>query len=232
MRPVNRDEPPLDSTGDSLAFQHYADARDHLVGRIGDYCSYCEVCLHSRMDVEHIEPKSHQPARERDWNNLLLACPNCNSIKGDTDVDLDEYFWPDRDNTARAFQYDGDAPPRIVQRLSKDLQRKARRTLELTGLDRVPGHPRYSNRDQRWKKRREAYGIALRLHRNLGVQDTHEMREVILLAAIKSGFWSVWMEVFHDDVQMRLALIGGFQGTATDCFDQNADLVPRPGGQV
>ncbi len=34
-----------------------------------------------------------------------FACPNCNSVTGDDPVDLDEYLWPDRDNTARAFTY-------------------------------------------------------------------------------------------------------------------------------
>ena len=101
---MNRGEWPKDVDGNNIPFADYSEARDDLIRRIGDYCSYCEVCLHGSIAVEHVRPKKPQPALEREWTNFLLACDNCNSTKSNKDVDLAHYFWPDRDNTAARFR--------------------------------------------------------------------------------------------------------------------------------
>lgn len=232
MRPVNRGEWPRDADEKKIPFAKYSAARDELIRRIGDYCSYCEVCLHGSIAVEHVRPKQPQPALEREWTNFLLACDICNSIKGPNDVELADYFWPDSDNTARAFDYDLDQPPRIAIGLNLALRPIAGRTLALTGLDRFPGHPRYSDRDRRWLKRREAWGVALNARRNLALNDTPQMRENIVQTVLARGFWSVWFQVFHDDEDMRTRLIDWFPGTATDCFDANSQPAQRPGRRV
>jgi uncharacterized protein (TIGR02646 family) len=232
MRPVERGDWPKDDAGVLIPFGHYREARDYLIDRVGDYCSYCEVCLHSSIHVEHVRPKSPQPALEREWTNFLLACDQCNGIKSDTDVSLDDYYWPDRDSTARVFEYDVDRPPRVAQALNQDQRSIAQRTIELTGLERVPGHPKYSDRDRRWKKRLDVWGVALQARMNLEQNDTLELRTWILHAAIARGHWSVWMQVFHDNVEMRVSLIQWFKGTARNCFDAGARPIPRPGGRV
>ena len=58
------------------------------------------------------------------------------------------------------------------------------------------------------------------------------MRDSILHTAVSRGFWSVWLQVFHDDEEMRSSLIKWFPGTATDCFDGNTRPIPRLGGLV
>ena len=65
MRPVNRGEWPKAADGNNIPFADYSAARDDLIRRIGDYCSYCEVCLHSSIAVEHVRPKKPPPERER-----------------------------------------------------------------------------------------------------------------------------------------------------------------------
>jgi uncharacterized protein (TIGR02646 family) len=232
MRPVQRGDCPRDDAGAPIVFAHYREARDPLIGRIGDYCSYCEVCLHGSIHVEHVRPKTPRPALEREWTNFLLGCDQCNAIKGDTDVNLDDYYWPDRDNTARVFQYDHNQPPRVSSDLTADQRAMAQRTIELTGLDRVPGHPDYSERDRRWKKRLDAWGVALIARGQLERNDSPAMRDQILQTAIARGHWSVWMQVFHDDIEMRARLIRWFQGTAGDCFDAETRPIRRPGGLV
>ena len=229
---MNRGEWPKDAGGNNIPFADYSDARDDLIRRIGDYCSYCEVCLHGSIAVEHVRPKKPQPALEREWTNFLLACDHCNSVKSNKDVVLADYFWPDRDNTARVFDYDVDQPPRIATGLDPALRPIAERTIALTGLDRVPGHRSFSDRDRRWLKRREAWGVALDARRKLGQNDTPQMRETILHNAVSRGFWSVWLQVFHDDEEMRSSLIKWFPGTATDCFDGNTRPILRLGGLV
>lgn len=44
-------------------------------------CAYCEV--QAARDVEHFYPKSLFPERMYRWDNLLFACKNCNTDKGD-----------------------------------------------------------------------------------------------------------------------------------------------------
>jgi hypothetical protein len=232
MRPVERGNRPKAAAGNDMYFADYKEARDPLISRIGDSCSYCEVCLHNLIDVEHVRPKNPQPALRLEWTNFLLACGNCNPIKSDQDVDVADYFWPDRDNTARIFDYDLDQPPHVANGLDPALRPIAERTIALTGLDRVPGHPKYSDRDRRWLKRREAWGVALDARRGLANNDTPQLRDSILHTALSRGFWSVWLQVFYDDVDMRSRLINWFPGTATDCFDANTQPVPRPGGRV
>ena len=232
MRPVERGLIPRDGGGAPLAFAHYRDVRDHLIGRIGDYCSYCEVALNSSIDVEHVRPKKHNPALERSWDNFLLGCDYCNPIKGDADVVLTDYYWPDSDKTFRPFDYPPYLPPQIAGWLSPTQRATATRTLQLTGLDRVPGHPDFSNRDRRWSKRKEVWGVALLSLANLEKQDTEATRQQIILTAVSRGFFSVWMTVFQGHPEMRCRFIQAFVGTAADCFDGKGNPIPRPGGAI
>ena len=67
MRPVNRGNAPTDNRGSAIVFKEYGDARDPLISRIGDYCSYYEVALHDIVHVEHVRPKSKHGDLERTW---------------------------------------------------------------------------------------------------------------------------------------------------------------------
>lgn len=71
MRPVQRGDVPADSNGNAVVFGQYKEARDLLIGRIGDFCSYCEVALHSTVHVEHVQPKSRHPGLALHWSNFL-----------------------------------------------------------------------------------------------------------------------------------------------------------------
>lgn len=234
MRPVERGSVPKDGDGNSVVFKEYGDARDFLIGRIGDYCSYCENVLPDSIHIEHVRPKKKNPTLARNWSNLLLACSYCNPTKGDEDVVLSEYFWPDTDNTARAFVYDTDRAPQIAPGLSPADQVVAQRTLALTGIDREPGgHSQPSAKDRRWQKRREAWGVALQARRNISDNDTPQLRDAVVMSAIARGFWSVWMQVFNDDPDMRRRLINAFTGTAINCFGSDTRFIgPRPGGHI
>lgn len=231
MRPVVRGDAPLDANGNPVRFSDYKDARDALIERMGDYCSYCEVALHSQVDVEHVRPKSLNPHLELQWSNFLLACTNCNSIKGNRQVELADYYWADQDNTLRAFSYEQDEPPQVTDDTAVD-PNKAQRTLELTGIDRVPGHPELSDRDRRWLKRFQSWSVALQTARFIEEADSEQMRSLAVEVALGRGFWSVWFTVFRHDVDMCRRLIEAFAGTAVDCFDDAMSLIPRPGGSI
>ncbi|MFG7944664.1 MULTISPECIES: HNH endonuclease [Streptomyces] len=49
-------------------------------------CMYCGS--HMATDIEHIEPRAQQPLRTFCWYNHLLACSECNGIKGQRHNDL------------------------------------------------------------------------------------------------------------------------------------------------
>ena len=229
MRPIERGSCPIDSAGAPKVFREYQEARGYLIARLGEYCSFCETRLGVSLAVEHMLPKSLHPQFERDWNNFLLACANCNSTKGSANIVLTDYYWPDRDNTSRAFDYLPGGIVRVSLKLSDSEQQQALKTLRLTGLDKTPkGNPTVS--DRRWNNRREAWDIAERSLQNLKNSDTPSMREQIVEHAKSKGFWSVWMTVFRHDADMLYRLIGAFNGTCRLCFDAQFNLVPRPGG--
>ncbi len=234
MRPINRDKTPTDKDGNPVDFKEYGDARDDLIKRIGDYCSYCEAPLLSPA-VEHIQPKSLESSLEKAWDNFLLACTYCNSIKGDKTVDagnLNDYFWADTDNTFRAFIYEKDRAPQTDTSLNAFNQQIALNTLELTGLDREPSHPLLTKKDRRWEKRIEAWRKAERAKGHLQQQSTESMRHQIIDTATSTGFWSVWMTVFQDYADMRQRLIKAFKGTSKTCFDQHTQPIQRVGGKI
>lgn len=212
MRPVERGSCPTDAEGIAKIFREYQDARGDLISRLGEYCSFCEARLGASLAVEHKLPKNLHPQLEKDWNNFLLACTNCNSTKGKKNIVLTDYYWPDRDNTARAFIYLTGGLVHVNKNLTDAEQPQALKTLHLTGLDKTPiNNPTMS--DRRWLNRREAWDSAERSLKNLKSNDTPCMREQIVELARAKGFWSVWMTVFRDDKDMLERFINAFEGT-------------------
>jgi hypothetical protein len=229
MRPIERGAAPQD-------FTNYRDAYPHLVGRLGDYCSYCERQIETNLAVEHVQPKDPIPALRNEWGNFLLGCVNCNSSKGDTVVALAEYLWPDSENTLSAIEYrrGGLVIPGDV--LDPQLRGKAEATLMLVGLDRDPGNPnaarRPTNADNRWLRRFESWEKAEWCLKLLGTNDTDEVRELIVEVAKGRGMFSIFWTVFAGDIDLRRRLREAFAGTSFACFDANENVQPRPGGQL
>ncbi len=196
--------------------------------------------LDTSLAVEHVEPKKPEGVsviikeRETDWNNFLLACTNCNSTKGDTNVALQDYFWPDRDNTFLALVYSEGGLITVNNNLpNEDLKEKAKKTISLTGLDKHPlNKPEAS--DRRWNNRREVWNIAKRSKERLARNNNSDFREQIVETATGYGYWSIWMTVFSDDADMLCRFIDALPGTCKQCFDQNNNYqaVSKTGGQI
>lgn len=219
MRPVERGASPQDQDGKELRFSDYRQARSELIRRLGEYCCYCEMHLDSSLAVEHVRPKKPPGApavikeRELSWHNFLLACTNCNSTKGDTDVVLADYLWPDQDDTFHALQYRVGG---VVEAAQGVETARAERLIELVGLNKQADTSEAS--DRRWQNRREAWEIAERSKANLKKCPCDEMREQIMLTARANGYWSIWMTVFIDDIQMVRRLLLEFPGTKIRAF--------------
>jgi len=232
MRPVDRGDAPPDAEGIAATFERPEDMKPHLEARLGPYCSYCERRVSVSLAVEHKQPKGSWPGGTLDWGNVLLGCANCNSSRPKHPINLDDYYWPDRDNTARAFAYVADGSIAIHPQLSADQAARAQSTLELTGLDRRPGHARLSPLDKRWLDRFEVRRIAEGSLEDVRRHATEEQRRKVVRQALFCGLWSVWMTVFRDDRDMLRRLIEAFPGIAKDCFDEQCRPVPRPGGAL
>lgn len=234
MRPVFKGATP-----EPQGFAKYEDAKPFLLSRLGPFCSYCERRIATPLAVEHIQPKGLPlyAHLEKQWENFLLACVNCNSTKGDKDVQLNQCYLPDRDNTAAAFDY---LPDGTIHEIPGDLI--GERTLALTGLNKTIREAFDENGVRvamdRVADRMTVWGIALESRAELATTPTDGMRRQIVRTAIGHGFFSIWMKIFDGDQVMRQMLIDGFgvgdefrgfAGTAKDCFDGNTQPVsPRP----
>ncbi len=231
MRPVDRGAVPVDEAGVIRVFAHYHQVRDPLIQRIGDYCSYCEVALNASIDVEHVRPKKPNPGLALTWNNFLLGCDYCNPIEGDTDVVLANYFWPDNDNTFRAFEYSVDLPPQIAGGLSP--AQREQRNEHCSSLDWTESLDTLSLVNEIVAGPGQGgLGVALLSLGNLQRIDTEETRRQIVFTAVSRGFFCVWMSVFQGDANMRRRFIQSFIGTATNCFNAEGNPIPRPGGAL
>ena len=227
MRPVDKGVAPAD-------YACYQDASGHIKGCLGDYCSYCERRIETHLAVEHIQPLVQCPHLENSWDNFLLGCVNCNSSKGSTHVNLPDYFWPDRDNTLRAFEYTNGGLVRPHANLATVDGVKAIKTIALTGLDKDPGNAdrQPTKSDFRWQRRREAWQMAERCRADLANQDTDAMRKRVVENATARGMFSIWWTVFAGDVDIRRRLREAFIGTHAGSFDGKENPVPRTGGQL
>ncbi len=230
MRPIDRGAAPQ-------AYTRYGDAINDLEDRLDNYCCYCERRLPMGLEVEHISPKSKDPAKLLDWENFLLACRNCNGTKGKfpEPEEVSDYLWPDDDNTLRALRY-GDGGMIAAQvNVNEDARAKGENLLDLVGLDRYPGHPEGktpTKRDKRYAQREEVWALAMSEKNRLENNDGEERRRSLVEMARGWGFFSVWMTVFEDDSDLRCRLIEAFNGTALDCFDMDGTCIHKPGGCV
>ena len=233
MRSIRRGASPRQ--GD---FSNYRDALPDLVSRLGMYCSYCERYVATQIAVEHIQPKglpAYQPLQGR-WENFLLACVNCNSTKKDKPVSLSDVLLPDRDSTVAAYLYSADGEIQVSSDLNAHAQQLAQSTLALVGLDQrglaiADANGRLIALD-RVKQRMLAWLKADRAKQLFALQpDNAAVAEMVVHLAQATGFFSIWMEVFRAEPEMRRRLIDAFPGTReSGCFDpqHSKPIQPAP----
>lgn len=213
MRPVDK----ALFHGNQVSYDPYGKAKDHLIEALGDFCSYCErQGIRAALAVEHIEDKDTYPVKEYDWNNFLLSCTNCNSIKARKDITA--ALLPDRDNTFNAFTYLEGGLVQVNSRASADVKLKAKALIDLVGLDRRPNRNDYFGSDDLWLKRKESWELAQRYL--IKYQNNECDVETINDLALNNGFWSVWMTVFQNYPEVRQALIDSFPGTNVTFFSE------------
>jgi len=190
MRPVDKGITPK-------VYTNYGDARHDLAKVIGYYCSYCEMNVSNSIEVEHILPQN-QGGAKLDWNNFLLSCKYCNTIKSDNNDNSTDYLWPDIDNTDLAFKYSEDNVIKPKDNISSSLKTLVKNTINLIGLDRTPGgNHKPTEADTRWRSRKEAWDKAKRSYKKWLEAPIKPMAESIAISS-RNGHYSIWCEVFKD----------------------------------
>ena len=235
MRPIEKKKPGdivryTDSNNQDVEhiiqaeYPNYGDAKIPLAGNIGQYCSYCEGYekIHS-LEVEHMAAKSKGGSRTA-WNNFLLCCKICNTVKG-VEVIGDDFHWPHLNNTFYSFVYDETGRVKVNDSIPALSQVRAQNLLDLTGLQRFPntGNPP-TQKDFRWKCRYEAWNRATRCKEQF--LDGSITEDDIISNAKYTGQWSIWFTVFKGVDSVRARLISDFPGTCASCFDANNHYEP------
>ena len=227
MRPVNKGKSPY------KRISNYGDALPYLEERIGAYCSYCGMRINHVPAVEHVVSKSKGGDRTA-WENLLLACTYCNSRKKEktTPENKGDYLWPHEYNTALAYHY-YDGEPKIDREAllradeSGDAVRMAENLFDLVKLGNNPGP---KEKDRRFHSRNEAFDVATRsfedFERAKGTSFERPYRATIIDLAKVYGFFSVWMEVFQDEPEVKRELLRLFPGTELRFFDEDGNVKP------
>jgi hypothetical protein len=230
MRPITKTT-FLDANG--LAFDKdydpYGDAKDDLILNLGKYCSFCEVAVppRSSLEVEHVKNKNGYPQFKFKWSNFLLGCKNCNTIKGTKDFQFNKIHLPHLNNTFLSFKILDGGLITVNPTLSATEKAKAKLFSELIGIERRPGFPQHSSKDDRWQNRLQVWNLAMRYLPKY--QNNQIDLDTLCDLALTHGFFSVWMTVFVNHTDVKKELITIFVGTAKDCFDNQANPKPRNG---
>lgn len=223
MRPVNKGHK-------DTVYNPYKKAKRDLFEAIGPYCSYCERKIELGGAIEHVQPKSRVEEKERIWDNFLLGCVNCNSTKGDTDINdanINDYAWPDIDDTYHLIKYDPiTCLPSPADELSDNDRKRISKLIKLVGLDKPSpkvGTIKYKEAsDLRIEKRKEVTSYAKEYRSDfLSIDDGAKPNfiKTLKLLVKEMGLWSIWMHEMEDIPELRAALLDLLPGTRKEFFE-------------
>lgn len=226
MRPVLRSN-KFNTPSNPVEYNPWGDAKPDLIDEIGDFCSYCGKHLtRSALAIEHIQDKDTHPHLKYHWNNFLLACVNCNSTKGTKDTALLNPFLPHTDNLLCFIEVLNGGLLQVKTGVTGTNLARTEAFINLIGLDRHPGRPNYSDKDDRWEYRLTAYNKATRqLQKYTSTPATTDIENITELA-ITSGFFSVWFTIFDAHDPVKAALITAFKGTNSARFNARSHYLP------
>ena len=227
MRPITKKAWPIEN-GLSKLYKPHTLAKIDLETNLGNYCCYCEV-FSSDLEVEHVVSQNQDITLVNNWDNFLLACGRCNGRDNKTNkpVVLGSVHLPHRNNTFLSFLYKDGGYVIVNPKLSGHSKDNAENLLNLVGLDKIPGNPKYPKlnpNDTRWKHRRIAWEYAKRKLQDYesGILSASDIVEF----ALQRGFFSVWFSVYENHTPVKKLLVELFEGTAKDCFDAVNGYLP------
>lgn len=107
----------------------HPDVKQALMIETNGKCAYCEskVAHIHHGDVEHIYPKSLDPAKTFEWDNLTIACEVCNQFKSNRDPNLEYILDPYNTDPEMHLSFAG----AIVYSITEDFGKNTNAILEL-----------------------------------------------------------------------------------------------------
>lgn len=218
MRPI------LKSQSAPTIFIEHGKAKQFLIAKLGEYCSYCERPLGvADLEVEHILYKDNYSLFALDWANFLLSCKNCNTTKGIKDLRIIPCFLPHLHNLL-CYTNIHHSVVVVKPSLSTINTQKAQNFIDLVGLDRHDTSPS----DDRWYKRMTTFDTAIDERDEYIRNPSTRNIDIIVKLAKARGFFSVWYFIFVDFPAIRAALMQAFIGTDNSCFDTSNGYEPLP----
>lgn len=222
--------------GRPVVVREYRSWRAYLIGRIGNYCAFCNMPLTDSIQVEHVVAQDLDRSQALDWDNMLLACGACNRSKSNKPCPPKTHYLPQHHNTYLAFAHTApqahpfhrDLAVFVRFRGAPALQLPADNTINLCALDKDTTATPSQVTDLRWRFRYEAWRDAKIWRQEWDAWGHSEAQKFVplLLTVIRtSGFWSVWFDVFADIRLVRQMLVQDIPGTAVDCFDTDFNPV-------
>ena len=115
---------------------NHRDIKQRLMQETNKKCAYCESKFRhvTYGDIEHVVPKSDNPAKWFSWNNLTLACDVCNTNKSNAPVDGESFVDPYDGDPEEKFWHIGST---VWARPGCDAAALTERLLDLNRLDLV-----------------------------------------------------------------------------------------------
>jgi hypothetical protein len=106
-------------------------------------CAYCESKLRHihHGDVEHIFPKSLDPARRFEWGNLTIACEICNQNKSNKDPSANYIIDPYSIDPAEHLKFVGS----IIYSLGSAYGKSTTTLLDLNRVELIERRQEYLN---------------------------------------------------------------------------------------
>lgn len=204
-------------------YEDYGDAKLPLVGNIDRYCSYCEGLREvDALEIEHRVAR-HNGGSETAWDNFLLCCKVCNTIKSTQNV-CENFHWPHQNNTLLDFIYEYDGRVKVNPELPELSKERAQNLYDLVRLGRDSADA--TVKDFRWRRRYETWKKAV--DAKLKFQTGRWNVDDIISKAKDTGYWSVWFTVFTGVDAILSRLITDFAGTCQSCFDAEDHYKPIP----
>jgi len=210
-------------------YSRYQDALPILETHLGQYCSYCEVFAPD-SEAEHIISQDQDKSKGTDGDNFLIACGRCNGNgnKSNKTVYLCNIYLPHLHNTFYCFEYLEGGVVKLKDSLNSTESEKATALMNLVGLDKWQGNPKYpklNKNDKQWRFRRESWENAV-IFLDDFIKGEKTANEIAKFASQK-GFFSIWFTVFKDHDDVKKALIERFIGTCKECFDEKNHYEPK-----
>lgn len=127
-----------DSTNDTKKFRYrHPDIKTALKKETNDKCIYCESKIghNTPGDIEHKIPSSKAPHSRFDWDNLTIACTECNRRKNDYYKTGAEFIDPYVENVEDILEHHG---PVVLWQTGHARAEISVRKLELNSPERLP----------------------------------------------------------------------------------------------